>query len=55
MATSAHATRLRAFTGAFLGSFTQRLLHIAPCSVPAVGPRSELNAVLDHASTRADA
>lgn len=31
-----------ALTGAFLGSFTHRLLHIAPCPVLAVGPRSEL-------------
>jgi nucleotide-binding universal stress UspA family protein len=44
-----------AFAGAFLGSFTQRLLHIAPCPVLAVGPRSELNAVLHHASTGAGA
>ncbi len=31
-----------ALAGVFLGSFTQRLLHIAPCPVLAVGPRSEL-------------
>lgn len=31
-------------TGAFLGSFTQRLLHVAPCPVLAVGPRSGLAA-----------
>lgn len=31
-------------TGAFLGSFTQRLLHIASCPVLAVGPRSGLAA-----------
>jgi nucleotide-binding universal stress UspA family protein len=30
---------LGAFSGAFLGSFTQRLLHIALCPVLAVGPR----------------
>jgi nucleotide-binding universal stress UspA family protein len=35
-----------ALTGAFLGSFTHRLLHIAPCPVLAVGPRSELVAAL---------
>jgi nucleotide-binding universal stress UspA family protein len=28
-----------AFTGAFLGSFTQRLLHVAPCPVLAVRER----------------
>jgi nucleotide-binding universal stress UspA family protein len=33
---------LGAFSGAFLGSFTQRLLHIAPCPVLAVGPRAEV-------------
>jgi nucleotide-binding universal stress UspA family protein len=44
---------LGALSGAFLGSFTQRLLHIAPCPVLAVGPRSELNAVLHHAATGA--
>lgn len=32
---------LSAFAGALLGSFTQRLLHVAPCPVLAVGPRSE--------------
>ena len=32
---------LGALAGAFLGSFTQRLLHIAPCPVLAVGPRAE--------------
>jgi nucleotide-binding universal stress UspA family protein len=31
---------LGALTGAFLGSFTQRLLHVAPCPVLVVGPRS---------------
>jgi nucleotide-binding universal stress UspA family protein len=35
-----------ALSGAFLGSFTQRLLHLAPCPVLAVGPRSGLNAAL---------
>jgi nucleotide-binding universal stress UspA family protein len=38
---------LGAFSGAFLGSFTQRLLHIAPCPVLAVGPRA-LEAVYLH-------
>jgi nucleotide-binding universal stress UspA family protein len=46
---------MSAYEGAFLGSFTQRLLHIAPCPVLAVGPRSEVNAVLHHASTGAGA
>jgi nucleotide-binding universal stress UspA family protein len=32
---------LGAFAGAFLGSFTQRLLHVAPCSVLAVRGRAE--------------
>jgi nucleotide-binding universal stress UspA family protein len=32
---------LSAFAGAVLGSFTQRLLHVAPCPVLVVGPRSE--------------
>lgn len=32
---------MSAFAGAFLGSFTQRLLHVAPCPVLVVGPRSE--------------
>ena len=40
--TRGHST----LTGAFLGSFTHRLLHIAPCPVLAVGPRSELVAAL---------
>ena len=42
-----------ALAGAVLGSFTQRLLHIAPCPVLAVGPRGELNAVLHRAETGA--
>jgi nucleotide-binding universal stress UspA family protein len=33
---------LGAFPGAFLGSFTQRLLHIADCPVLAVGPRADV-------------
>lgn len=34
---------LGTLSGAFLGSFTQRLLHDAPCPVLVVGPRSRLN------------
>jgi nucleotide-binding universal stress UspA family protein len=34
---------LNTLSMAFIGSFTQRLLHIAPCPVLAVGPRSGLN------------
>lgn len=44
-----------ALTGAFLGSFTHRLLHIAPCPVLAVGPRSELVAVLHRGELEAGA
>jgi nucleotide-binding universal stress UspA family protein len=44
-----------ALTGAFLGSFTQRLLHIAPCPVLAVGPRSELVAALHRSELEAGA
>jgi nucleotide-binding universal stress UspA family protein len=39
---------LGAFSGAFLGSFTQRLLHIAPCPVLAVGPRALESVCLPH-------
>jgi nucleotide-binding universal stress UspA family protein len=38
---------LGALSGAFLGSFTSRLLHIAPCPVLGVGPRSALHAVTE--------
>jgi nucleotide-binding universal stress UspA family protein len=33
-------------SSAVLGSFTQRLLHLAPCPVLAVGPRSEAHEVV---------
>jgi nucleotide-binding universal stress UspA family protein len=46
---------LGALSGAFLGSFTQRLLHVAPCPVLAVGPRSELNAVVGRPTVGAGA
>jgi nucleotide-binding universal stress UspA family protein len=42
---------LGALAGAFLGSFTQRLLHIAPCPVLAVGPRAEAITVARRAPT----
>lgn len=41
--------------GAFLGSFTQRLLHIAPCPVLAVGPRGELVATINRSELAARA
>jgi nucleotide-binding universal stress UspA family protein len=36
---------LGALSSAFLGSFTQRLLHLAPCPVLVLGPRSEAHEV----------
>lgn len=37
---------LGALSSALLGSFTQRLLHLAPCPVLAVGPRAEAHEVV---------
>jgi nucleotide-binding universal stress UspA family protein len=44
---------LGALAGVFLGSFTQRLLHVAPCPVLAVGGGHELRAAGDRATAAA--
>ena len=44
---------LGALSGVLLGSFTQRLLHVAPCPVLAVGPRGRLTAAAHETETEA--